>query len=89
MLSEQLDMDVLPKDAVIIQFMDADSAPPAAPMLTASDIAELIVKGQVMPQPSVVQGVPELDPCVYFCIAALLRCRYSDRCNDCHAPKLT
>ena len=47
-ISEQHDMDALPKDAVIIQFMDSSSAPAAAvPMLAASDIAELIVKGQV------------------------------------------
>ena len=46
-ISEQQDMDNLPKDAVIIQFMDAGAATPAVPMLAASDIAELIVKGQV------------------------------------------
>ena len=52
-LSGQQDMDELPKDAVIIQFMDPSSSPGAAvPMLAASDVAELIVKGQVMPQAS-------------------------------------
>ena len=69
-ISEQHDMDALPKDAVIIQFMDSSSAPAAAvPMLAASDIAELIVKGQVMSQP-LVYGLPLMGPCVACRIAA-------------------
>lgn len=48
-LSGQHDMDALPQDAVIIQFTDPSTAPGAAvPMLAASDVAELSVKGQVI-----------------------------------------
>ncbi len=69
-LSGQQDMDDLPKDAVIIQFMDPSSALGAGvPMLAASDIAELIVKGQVMSQP-LVYGLPLMGPCVACRIAA-------------------
>ena len=49
-LGEQHSMDTLPKDAVIIHFMDASSDTGAAvPALKATDVAELQVKGQVGP----------------------------------------
>jgi len=49
-LGEQHSMDTLPKDAVIIHFMDASSDTRAAvPTLKATDVAELYVKGQVGP----------------------------------------
>jgi len=49
-LGEQHSMDTLPKDAVIIHFMDPSSDTRAAvPALKATDVAELHVKGQVGP----------------------------------------
>ena len=69
-LSGQQDMDDLPKDAVIIQFMDPSSALGAGvPMLAASDVAELLVKGQVLSQTSV-YGLPLLG--VYVSLAEVL-----------------
>lgn len=45
-LTENQSMDKLPKDAVIIQFMEASDDVPV-PVLAASDIAELHLEAQV------------------------------------------
>ena len=45
-LTENQSMDKLPKDAVIIQFMEASNDTPA-PVLAATDIAELHLEAQV------------------------------------------
>ena len=87
-LTEQLDMDVLPKDAVVIQFLDASSALMAAtPILTASDVAELMVTGQVRQQPSAPWGSPELVFCLCCFTAASLRYCSCHSYYDRNAPE--